>query len=1490
MKQIAVKNSVVAVLLGVASSAYVGAAHAQQLAVSPGIVSTIAGIPGSTTVGSAGNCSGVATSCSLYFASGDQAEKMAIDSSGDIYFADRYFNVVRKLTPNTQPGSSGNPYGATTTYTMTTVAGSASPVSCSTATANAAHGIESLAYGDGCAATSATLSNPFSVALNAANTVLFISDLSHGTIRAVNLSSTTQTFGTVTLSPGDIYTVAGTGARTSPSDTENGTSVATSDPIDGAHGISIDPAGNLTVADFSANTVRRVTPGSTANIFTTVVGGNTTSASNITVGTGSTCSTTTNAYGSAPCGDGNQAAPATTASTSAAVQFQSPETVITDSAGNYYIVDISDYRIRLVNNTGTAGTFFGVPIAAGAIGTIAGNGLDGSSGDGGPAANNATYPSSSSVAKVGVVEQIVLDAAGALYFSDNAAYEIRRVDPTGTITKVAGGVSCAQETDAIGDGCVATSVGLKGPLGLTMDKFGNMIFVDALNYVVREINVTSSSLVFGSVAVGAASVAQSFTIYNTSAVTTTFSGISVSANFTQSGGSCTATTTLVAGASCTIAVSFAPQAVGSLTGAVTISSNATDALTLGLSGTGSQATTSTTESISPNPAGLGQTVTMTATVSSTAGAPSGSVTFAGGSFSSGAVALTASGTNTATATFSTSSLSPGTYSLVATYNGATNYATSSSAATGLSVSTLSATTTTLSASTNAPLLGSTMMLTASVASTGPNPPTGSVSFYDGSIYVGSGTISGTTATLTTGAFGFGTNTFTAIYAGDSNNLGSTSSAVQVTGGQSATLSFTPAVISTAAGSGLVGYTGDGGSATAATMSAVNGIAVDHAGLLYMADTGNNVIRVVNPGSGAVTVAGVSIPAGTIATIAGSSSGVACSSSTPSACGDGGAPTGAKLNSPAYLKLDVAGNIYIVDTKDNAVRVINTQPSAITIAGVTIAPNTIATVAGTWTACSAPTASPACGDTGLASAALLKTPRGVYVDNSGNIYITDNGDYRVRKVNAATGIITTVAGSGSSGFSGDGGQATSATFASMHGLYVDTLGQIYIADDTNNRVRFVNTSGVISTLVGSASTGNTVGVNETSAALTYPGDVLLDAAGDLYLPTQSNVVDMVGTGGIVANIAGTGNTSCSAATATTASNCYTGDGGSALSAMLSIPQSIAVDMLGNLYVADGGNNVVRKISVGAGAVAFGTQATGSSSAAYTTTVTNTGGQTLALSSVSAGTPFALASVASACSSTTSIAPGATCEVGTVFSPTTTGVFTGSASLASNSVNATAGVNAIALTGTGVQVAAAVSFASGPPASVYAGGNPGTVSVDIVDSLGRVVTGDDADTITLTVSGPGSVTGSPFAATVVNGVATFNLSTSTLSVAGQYTYTASSGSLTSASAYEGVVSNLYSASTPTGGTTGSAVPVTVSITAAGTLSNTVISSMGTPGNAFAIVSGGGTCSVGTVYALGQTCTVMVTLTPTGPNLLTGRLQLLDAGSNVLGTAYASSLRYK
>jgi len=713
--------------------------------------------------------------------------------------------------------------------------------------------------------------------------------------------------------------------------------------------------------------------------------------------------------------------------------------------------------------------------------------------------------------------------------------------------------------------------------------------------------------------------------------------------------------------------------------------------------------------------------------------------------------------------------------------------------------------------------------------------------------------------------------------------------VQVTGGQSATLSFTPAVISTVAGSGLLGYTGDGGSATAATMSAVNGIAVDRAGLLYIADTGNHVIRVVNPGPSGVTVAGVSIPAGAIATIAGSSSGVACSS-TPSACGDGGAPTSAMLNSPAYLKLDVAGNIYIADTKDNAVRVINTQTRAITIAGVTIAPNTISTIAGTGTACSAPTASPACGDTGLASAALLKTPRGVYVDNSGNIYIADNGDYRVRKVNASTGIITTLAGTGSAGFSGDGGPATSATFASMHGLYVDTLGQIYIADDTNNRVRFVNTSGVISTLVGSASTGNTVGVNETSAALTYPGDVLLDAAGDLYLPTQSNVVDMVGTGGIIANIAGTGSTSCSVATATAASNCYTGDGGSALSAMLSIPQSIASDVQGNLYIADSGNEVIRKISVGAGSVAFGTQATGSSSAAHTTMVTNTGGQTLAFSSLSAGAPFALTSVASVCSTTTSIAPGATCEVGTIFSPTTTGGFTGNANLSSNSVNATSGVNAIALTGTGVQVAAAVTFASGPAASVYAGGNPGTVSVDVVDQLGHVVTGDNTDTITLTVSGPGSVTGSPFVATVVNGVASFNLSTSTLSVAGQYTFTVSSGSLTSASAFESVVSNLYSAGTPTGGATGSAVPVTVSITAAGTLSSTAITSMGTPGNAYAIVSGGGSCSAGTVYAIGQTCTVMITLTPTGPNLLTGRLQLLDASSNVLGTAYASSLRYK
>jgi sugar lactone lactonase YvrE len=240
-----------------------------------------------------------------------------------------------------------------------------------------------------------------------------------------------------------------------------------------------------------------------------------------------------------------------------------------------------------------------------------------------------------------------------------------------------------------------------------------------------------------------------------------------------------------------------------------------------------------------------------------------------------------------------------------------------------------------------------------------------------------------------------------------------------------------------------GYSGDNGPATAAQLSgdcsscsSRLSIAVDKAGVLYIADTGNNVIRAVNTNaSGSVKVAGVTIAAGNIATIAGVQS-TPCASAT-SACGDGGAATAASLNAPGGVAVDSDGNIYISDSNDNRVRIVNST-------------GTINKFAGTGTACTS-----SCGDGGPATAANLDVPQHVMVDFAGNVYIADSADYEIREVTVSDGTINAVVDSSQThGFGGDGGTATAALLASPYGLAADGSGNLYISDIQQWRIRKV----------------------------------------------------------------------------------------------------------------------------------------------------------------------------------------------------------------------------------------------------------------------------------------------------------------------------------------------------------------------------------------------------------------------------------------------------
>lgn len=328
------------------------------------------------------------------------------------------------------------------------------------------------------------------------------------------------------------------------------------------------------------------------------------------------------------------------------------------------------------------------------------------------------------------------------------------------------------------------------------------------------------------------------------------------------------------------------------------------------------------------------------------------------------------------------------------------------------------------------------------------------------------------------------------------------------------------VISTIAGNGTLGFSGDNGPATSAQLNDPLGVAVDAAGNLYIADSGNGRIRMVSNG--------------VITTVAGNG--------TLGFAGDNGPAGSSQLYYPAGVAVDAAGNVYIADSDNHRIRKVSN--------GV------IATVAGGGSSI---------GDNGPATSAQLYGPGGVGVDAAGNLYIADSGNQRIRQV--SNGVISTVAGNGTAGFSGDSGPATSAQLNDPDDVTVDAAGNIYIADSGNNRVRNVS-NGVIATVAGNG-TFQFGGDNgpATSAQLDGPEGVTVDAFGTLYIADSDNNRIRKVSNGVISTVAGNGTYG------------FSGDNGPATSAQLNSPSGVAVDAAGNIYIADSGNGRIREVSNG-----------------------------------------------------------------------------------------------------------------------------------------------------------------------------------------------------------------------------------------------------------------------------------------------------------------------
>jgi len=350
--------------------------------------------------------------------------------------------------------------------------------------------------------------------------------------------------------------------------------------------------------------------------------------------------------------------------------------------------------------------------------------------------------------------------------------------------------------------------------------------------------------------------------------------------------------------------------------------------------------------------------------------------------------------------------------------------------------------------------------------------------------------------------------------------------------------------------------GDGAKATNAQLNYPIGVSTDSAGNVYIADTGNNKIRVVNVGTTTITIAGVSIAPGFIQTVAGD--GTTCDTPAIGSCGDGGSATTAQLNNPQGVAVDSFGNIYISDSGDRRIRIVS-------------AGGAINGYAGTGTPCN-PIAG--CGDGGAATSANLGNPWQIALDTAGDLFIVDSRASQVREVVALTQTITTVAGTGYTGFSGDGGAATSATLNRPHGVAVDSLGNVLIADTDNQVIRQFQVGGNINTIGGGGSGFD--GSTANSAILGAGRGVALDSAGDLYIADtyNSRVREVTpssppGTYGTINTIIGTGIAG------------FAGDGGWAPSAEINFPASVTVDSLNNVYVADAGNQVIRQYNPGTG---------------------------------------------------------------------------------------------------------------------------------------------------------------------------------------------------------------------------------------------------------------------------------------------------------------------
>ena len=503
---------------------------------------------------------------------------------------------------------------------------------------------------------------------------------------------------------------------------------------------------------------------------------------------------------------------------------------------------------------------------------------------------------------------------------------------------------------------------------------------------------------------------------------------------------------------------------------------------------------------------------------------------------------------------------------------------------------------------------------------------------------------------------------------------------------------------TIAGTGTVGYTGDGSAAISATLAKPSAVAYDGSGNLYLADENNHVIREVSTNGTITTVAGTGIEGYS---------------------GDGAAATAAQLDTPTGIAVDKSGNLYIADSHNQRIRMVSS--------------GTITTIAGTGIKGYA-------GDGATATAASLALPSGVAVDSSGNLYIADTDNHRIRKITSGT--ITTIAGDGEELYAGDGGAAAAAALDSPTGVAVDTSGNVYIADRLNQRIREVS-GGTINTIAGSGAasfSGSFAGdgAAATAATLAKPSGVSVDANGNIYIADTGNqrIRELGGgapgsSGNVIATILGSGQQGFGADT--TAPNGIN----------LNAPKTVAPDSLGNLAISDKLNQRIRSAALST--LSYVADPVGILSPTQSVTLGNTGTAAISVASLSFTGPFTTATGGTCSALPVSLAAAATCTENIGYLPAAAGAATGSV------VFSGAGVvpQTILLAGTGTKASTSVTLTT----SI----NPAFVTQSVTFTATVVPVGLGTPTQTVTFY-DGAANISP-AEPLTAGVATFTTATLT-----------------------------------------------------------------------------------------------------------------------------------